>query len=64
MKIEPGCEVKCPTCGHWHVIYQKPIAPTQPESDRDLLYFTCRGEEYFAGALGTTGRLPSRKGDA
>lgn len=49
-----GDEVKCKRCGTWHPVYQK--YPDASTADRDFLYVTCGGFDYYAGSIGATDR--------
>jgi hypothetical protein len=46
--LQPGDEVKCPTCRQRHVVQVSLRQSGHPYADA-MLYFTCRGGEHFAG---------------
>jgi hypothetical protein len=49
--LQPGDEVRCPTCRQWHAVYRREsdaVNKAHPYAQQ-MLYFTCRAGEYFAG---------------
>jgi len=59
MPLEPGREIRCPHRRRWHPV--RPKHATGTDYTRLMLYFTCRGAEYYAGQIGGTGRHQVRR---
>ena len=60
--LQLGDEVKCPNCRHWHPVYCREadsVNKAHPYA-ATMLYFLCRGGEYFAGMRGADGELERR----
>ena len=56
--LEPGHEIRCPHCLRWHPVRLKHATGT--EYTRLMLYFVCRGADYYAGQRGSVGRHDTR----
>jgi hypothetical protein len=56
--LRTGDEQKCPRCGRWHVLERRNTTGT--DNERAMLYVTCRGALYYAGAEGSPSRWPTR----
>jgi hypothetical protein len=53
-KLEPGREVRCPQCGHWHAVQS--IHTEGTAYTIRMLYFECCGGRYYAGQQGYESR--------
>lgn len=59
LRLEPGDELKCPHCRHWH-----PVTGWHREGTPytlQMLYFTCSKGMYYAGQRGHVSRHQTRR---
>jgi hypothetical protein len=57
--LHPGDELHCPHCRQWY-----PVGATNKEGTeytRLMLFWECRGGQYYAGNIGTTSRHETRR---
>lgn len=59
LPLEPGDELCCPHCRQWHPV----IAPYASGTDYTIgmLFFACRGLQYFAAQRGHVSRHETRR---
>lgn len=60
MTLHPGDEIQCPNCRRWHSVHYAALELPVYLHTRTMLYFTCRGGEYFAGSEGSPSHHPIR----
>jgi hypothetical protein len=60
-RLQPGSRIRCPHCHRWHAVVQRHTEGTK--FTRQMLYWECRGQYYYAGQLGTPGRHETRQPD-
>jgi hypothetical protein len=58
-RLHPGDEVRFARCGAWYVVSTRAGSQDHPYVSR-MLYFDCRGDQYFAGLIGGAARLQVR----
>lgn len=56
--LQAGDELRCPHCHRWHLLIQKHTAGT--DTTVRMLYFTCRGLDYFGGFVDAGSRHETR----
>lgn len=59
LPLHSGDELHCPHCRSWH-----PVAATNLEGTeftRRMLFWNCRGGQFYAGNIGTTSRHETRR---
>lgn len=61
MTLSPGSEILCPHCKKWHPVFQ--TNSTGTSYTVEMLFFTCKRGNYYAGQLGQTTRFPVRPCD-
>ena len=54
---QPGVEVRCPHCRGWHAVESRHESGTAYTTA--MLYFSCRGNTYYAGQRGHPSRHES-----
>ena len=54
--LEPGDEIHCRRC---HPVHFRPAPSETPDSAR-MMFWECRGKQYYAGHIGTESRHPTR----
>ena len=57
--LRPGDELLCPHCRKWHLLIQTSTEGT--DATIRMLYFECRGLQYFGGFIESGSRYPTRK---
>lgn len=57
-RLQAGDELQCPHCERWHPVFTPHTDGT--EATLQMLYWECGQARYFAGAIGTTARFPTR----
>jgi hypothetical protein len=57
--LQPNDELRCPHCRRWHPLIQKHTSGT--DARIRMLYFQCRGLDYFGGFVGAGSRHETRK---
>jgi hypothetical protein len=60
-RLHPGMLLKCSRCGSWHEVKSNEADVGTTTAARDMLYWTCRGDRFFAGNLGGTARYATRR---
>ena len=60
IRLEPGHEVHCPHCRRWHAV----VAMHREGTDytKQMLFFACRGQQYYAGQIATVSGHETRPG--
>jgi hypothetical protein len=54
--LQPDNEVRCATCGQWHVVVTR-AKPDDHPYVAQMLFFERRGQTFFAGTIGSAARL-------
>lgn len=57
--LAPSDELHCPHCRHWHPVIVQHTEGT--EYTRQMLYWECGGQQYYAGQAGTQSRHQTRR---
>ena len=59
-RLQPGDKVHCPHCRRWHAV----VAMHREGTDytKQMLFFACRGQQYYAGQIATVSRHETRPG--
>jgi hypothetical protein len=57
--LHPGDKLHCPHCRRWHLVSATHSEGT--EYTRRMLFWQCRGAQYYAGNIGTTSRHETRR---
>ncbi len=52
-------ELHCPHCRAWHPVIQRHAQGT--EYTRRMLYWQCRGRDFYAGQVGLSSRHETRR---
>lgn len=55
-QLRAGDEIQCPNCRRWHPVHHGAVNVPAHLHSLAMLYFTCRGGEYFAGHEGSPTR--------
>jgi hypothetical protein len=58
-RLAAGDELHCPHCHRWHPLIEKHTAGT--DTAINMLYFRCRGLDYFGGFIGAGSRHETRQ---
>jgi hypothetical protein len=58
-RLQAGDQLHCPHCRRWHPLIQKHTSGT--DATQRMLYFQCRGLDYFGGFVGAGSRHETRK---
>ena len=56
--LQPGVDIRCPHCRDWHAV--EPRHESGTAYTAAMLYFSCRGNTYYAGQRGHPSRHESR----
>ncbi len=63
--LQLGDEIQCQKCRGWHVTFAKARDDGRDSPyEQRMLWIRCRGDFYFAGAIGTPSLHPTRPGHA
>jgi hypothetical protein len=57
--LQPGSEIRCPHCHVWHPVIERNEEGT--EYTRAMMYWKCRGRDFYAGQVGSFSRHPTRQ---
>jgi hypothetical protein len=57
--LQPGARIRCPHCRNWHPLFHGHADGT--DYTRQMLYFICRGQRFYAGQAGKRAHGSARK---
>ena len=57
--LQPSVAVRCPHCRAWHAVEPRHTSGTAYTTS--MLYFSCRGDTYYAGQRGHQSRHETRR---
>jgi len=60
-RLDDGMLLKCSKCGQWHAVRPADGNVGEAEHAREMLYWLCRGQRFYAGQRGSVARLPVRR---
>jgi hypothetical protein len=58
-RLQPGSQIHCLHCRRWHPVRLRHMEGT--EYTRAMLYWQCRGLNYYAGQVGGQSRYQTRR---
>lgn len=50
--------LKCSKCGQWHAVELAQGNVGESEHAKEMMFWLCRGERFYAGQRGSVGRRP------
>ena len=61
LRLETGMLLKCSKCGEWHTVRHADGNVGEAEHAKEMLYWLCRGQRFYAGQRGSVARTPLRR---
>ena len=58
--LQPGDAIRCLHCARWHPVAARYAQDGVTAYTRQMLFWTCQGQAYFAGQIGTAARFQTR----